>query len=162
MDDETLRQFDDIMRQLRKRVYSIQMPQFMLFDIDITLLPTYGKQEGEGFNYHYQAYGYHPILCYDGLTGDDLLRARLRDGTDYCYKGSAVFMELPIAEYHENYPDTQLYARGDSGFAAPELYDLFEDNDVKYANRLKVNSTLLKLAQDEILNLDKGYYMVEK
>ena len=50
------------------------MPESVLFDIDTTLLPTYGKQEGEGFNYHYQAHGYHPILCYDGLTGD-LIRA---------------------------------------------------------------------------------------
>lgn len=148
MDDDTLRQFDDIMRQLRKKVYSIRMPQFVLFDIDTTLLATYGKQEGEGFNYHYQAHGYHPILCYDGLTGD-LLRARLRDGTDYCSKGSAAFMEPLIAEYREAYPDIQLYARGDSGFATPELYDLFEDNDVKYAIRLKANSTLIRLAQDE-------------
>lgn len=41
----------------------------MLFDIDSTLLDFYGDQEGEGFNYHYQAHGYHPLLCYDGLTG---------------------------------------------------------------------------------------------
>lgn len=74
MDDDTLRQFDSIMRQLRQKVYSIKMPESVLFDIDTTLLPTYGKQEGEGFNYHYQAHGYHPILCYDGLTGD-LIRA---------------------------------------------------------------------------------------
>ena len=58
-------------------------------------------------------------------------------------------MEPLLAEYRENYPDISLYARGDSGFATPELYDLFEDNDVKYAIRLKINSTLLKLAQDE-------------
>ena len=148
MDDDTLRQFDDILRQLRRKIYSIKMPESVLFDIDTTLLPTYGKQEGEGFNYHYQAHGYHPVLCYDGLTGD-LLRAQLRDGTDYCSKGAAAFMEPLIAEYRENYPSIQLYARGDSGFATPELYGLFEDNDVKYAIRLKINSTLLKLAQDE-------------
>ena len=147
MDDDTLRQFDDILRQLRRKIYSIKMPESVLFDIDTTLLPTYGKQEGEGFNYHYQAHGYHPVLCYDGLTGD-LLRAQLRDGTDYCSKGAAAFMEPLIAEYRENYPSIQLYARGDSGFATPELYGLFEDNDVKYAIRLKINSTLLKLAQD--------------
>ena len=58
-------------------------------------------------------------------------------------------MKPVIAEYRENSPDIQLYARGDSGFAAPELYDLFEDNDVKYAIRLKINKTLLKLAQDK-------------
>ena len=155
MDDDTLRQFDDIMRQLRKMIYSIRMPQFVLFDIDTTLLPTYGEQEGGGFNYHYQAHGYHPILCYDGLTGD-LIRTQLRDGTDYCSKDSAAFMGPVIAEYRENYPDIQLYARGDSGFAAPELYDLFEDNGVKYAIRLKVNKTLLKLAQDKDEDLTKA------
>jgi len=148
MDDDTLRQFDDILRQLRRKIYSIKMPESVLFDIDTTLLTTYGKQEGGGFNSHYQAHGYHPVLCYDGLTGD-LLRAQLRDGTDYCSKGAAAFMEPLIAEYRENYPSIQLYARGDSGFATPELYGLFEDNDVKYAIRLKINSTLLKLAQDE-------------
>lgn len=148
MDDDTLRQFDDIMRQLRKKIYSVRMPEFVLFDIDTTLLPTYGEQEGEGFNYHYQAHGYHPILCYDGLTGD-LIRTQLRDGTDYCSKDAAAFMGPVIAEYRENHPDIQLYARGDSGFATPELYDLFEDNGVKYAIRLKVNQTLLRLAQDK-------------
>lgn len=29
--------------------------------------------------------GYHPQLCYNSLTGD-LIRAELRDGTDYCSK----------------------------------------------------------------------------
>ncbi len=155
MDDDTLRQFDDIMRQLRKKIYSVKRPEFVLFDIDTTLLPTYGKQEGEGFNFHYQAHGYHPLLCYDGLTGD-LLRAQLRDGTDYCCKDSAGFMKPLITEYRENYPDIQLYARGDSGFATPELYDLFEDNDVKYAIRLKINQTLLKMAEDKAEALGKA------
>ena len=68
MDDDTLRQFDSIMQQLRQKVYSIKMPEFVHFDIDTTLLPTYGKQEGEGFNYHYQAHGYHPLLCYDAVS----------------------------------------------------------------------------------------------
>ncbi len=148
MDDDTLRQFDAILRKLRQRIYSVRMPEFVLFDIDTTLLATYGSQEGEGFNYHYQAHGYHPILCYDGLTGD-LIGAQLRDGTDYCSKDAAAFMEPIIAEYQEYYPGIQRYARGDSGFATPELYDLFEDTDVKYAIRLKINKTLLSLAREQ-------------
>ena len=83
MDDGTLRQFDDIMCQLRKKIYSIRMLEFVLFDIDTTLLATYGKQDGAGFNYHYKTHGYHPLLCYDGLTGG-LIKVQLRDGTDYC------------------------------------------------------------------------------
>ena len=148
MDETTLRQFDLIMRELRRKVYSICRPEFVLFDLDTTLLATYGKQEGEGFNYHYQAHGYHPVLCYDGLTGD-LISAKLRNGTDYCSKDSAEFMKPVIEEYREKYPDLQLYARADSGFASPELYDLFEDNDIKYAIRLKVNPKLISLASEE-------------
>lgn len=60
MDDDTLRQFDTIMRKLGQRGYSVRMPEFVLFDIDTTLLATYGRQEDEGFNYHYQARGYPP------------------------------------------------------------------------------------------------------
>ena len=53
MDDTTLKQFDQIERTMRDIVYSIKAPEHMLFDPDSTLLNTYGKQEGEAFNYHY-------------------------------------------------------------------------------------------------------------
>ena len=74
MDEDTLLQFDDIDKSLRDIIYSIKCPEHMLLDLDSTLFGTYGNQEGEGFNFHYQAHGYHPLLCYDGLTGD-LLKA---------------------------------------------------------------------------------------
>lgn len=83
MDESTLEQFDQIEQKMRDIVYAIQSPQHMVFDLDSTLLQTYGAQEGEAFNYHYQAHGYHPLLCFDGMTGD-LLKAELRDGTHYC------------------------------------------------------------------------------
>ena len=70
MDEDTLLQFDDIDKCLRDIIYSIKCPEHMLLDLDSTLFGTYGPQEGEGFNFHYQAHGYHPLLCYDGLTGD--------------------------------------------------------------------------------------------
>ena len=62
MDGDTLSQLNQIIRELRKAIYSIKKPEFMLFDLDSTLLDTYGNQEGEGFNCHYQAHGYHPLL----------------------------------------------------------------------------------------------------
>ena len=70
MDEDTLVQFDDIDKNLRDIIYSIKCPEPVLLDLDSTLFGTYGRQEGEGFNFHYQAHGYHPLLCYDGLTGD--------------------------------------------------------------------------------------------
>lgn len=147
MDDDTLSQLEAITTNMRDVVYTIKKPEHMLFDLDSTLLNTYGSQEGEGFNYHYQAHGYHPLLCYDGLTGD-LLKAELRDGTQYCSNGADQFMIPLLREYRTKYPSMPLYLRGDSGFAAPELYDACEDNDCKYAIRLKQNQTLIKYAAD--------------
>ena len=57
MDSDTLEQFHQINRQLRKIAYAVKRPEFVLFDLDSTLLNTYGHQEGKGFNYHYQANG---------------------------------------------------------------------------------------------------------
>ena len=66
MDEDTLNQFLAIARVLRKKIYSIQMPQAVILDLDPTLLDAYGRQEGRAFNFHYQSNGYHPLVCYDG------------------------------------------------------------------------------------------------
>ncbi len=129
MDGDTLSQLGQIIRELRKVVYSIKKPEFMLFDIDSTLLDTYGHQEGEGFNYHYQAHGYHPLLCYDGLTGD-LLKAELCEGTMYCSKEADLFMRSLLEEFIDDFPDMPLFLRGDSGFASSDLYEVLEDKTV--------------------------------
>lgn len=155
MDEDTLKQLDLIDQAMRDTIYSMKHPDFMLFDLDSTLLNTYGNQEGEAFNYHYQAHGYHPLLCFDGLTGD-LLKAELRDGTQYCSKGSGEFMTPLMKEFREKYPSLGLYLRGDSGFASPELYEACEEQDCKYAIRLKENGKLRELASDEDESLTRA------
>lgn len=146
MDDITLMQFDWILYLLRKRIYAVRKPEMVLLDIDSTLFDTFGKQEGEDFNYHYSNHGYHPLLCYDGLTGD-LLKAVLRQGNVYTSSECCTFLKPLLMEYLEDYPDTALYLRGDSGFSDPELFKLLETHGTSYAIRLKVNSTLTKLAE---------------
>ncbi|MCD8218182.1 MAG: IS1380 family transposase [Clostridiales bacterium] len=157
MDADTLEQLAQINHELCKIVYTIKKPELMLFDIDTTLFEAYGKQEGRGFNYHYQANGYHPLLCYDGVTGD-LLKAELREGAKYCSNGAGDFMEPLLAEYRSEYPEMPLYLRGDSGFASPDLYETLEEKDCKYAIRLKENPNLRKLARDE----DEALYHATK
>lgn len=94
------------------------------------------------------SHGYHPLLCFDGLTGD-LLKAELRDGTQYCTKGSGEFMTPLMKECCEKYASLGLYLRGDSGFTFPELYEACEEHDCKNAIRLKENKKLRELAADE-------------
>ena len=147
MDETTLNQFYALMRRFRKVVYAIKKPQLLLLDLDSTLLNTYGHQEGEDYNHHYQSHGYHPLVCYDGMTGD-LLKIELRNGTDYCSTGVVEFLQPLLDEFLTDYPDLPLLLRGDSGFAKPELYDQCEKNGVSYVIRLKENNTLRELAAD--------------
>lgn len=120
MDEDTLNQFLTIGRILRKRVYSIQMPQAVILDLDSTLFDAYGKQEGSAFNFHYQSNGYHPLVCYDGLT-EDLIKIQLRDGTQYSCTGVVDFLQPILDEYLNDYPAIRILLRGDSGFATPNL-----------------------------------------
>lgn len=53
-----------------------------------------------------------------------------------------------MQEYRTKYPSMPLYLRGDSGFASPDLYKACEENDCKYAIRLKQNATLIRYAKD--------------
>ena len=153
MDEDTLLQFDDIDKCLRDIIYAIKRPEHLLLDLDSTLFGTYGNQEGEGFNFHYQAHGYHPLLCYDGLTGD-LLKAELRDGTLHCSNDADKFMEPLFQEYLER--GIKTYLRGDSGFSSPKLYKTCEMNGCSYAIRLKQNSSLMALASDKDEDLYKA------
>ena len=138
MDEDTLKQFQEISRILRKRIYSIQMPQAVILDLDSTLLAAYGKQEGRAFNFHYQSNGYHPLVCYDGITGD-LIKIQLRDGAAYSCTGVTDFLQPILDEYLNDYPTIHLLLRGDSGFATPDLYKQCEENGTSYVIRLKEN-----------------------
>ena len=153
MDDTNLRQFHDIMRKLRKVVYEIQRPQLLLLDLDSTLLDTFGHQEGEGFNFHYRNHGYHPLVCYDGMTGD-LLKIELRNGTVYSSTGVVDFLQPLLDEFLTDYRNIPLLLRGDSGFATPTLYSQCETNGTSYVIRLKENQILRNLAssiEDELI-----------
>lgn len=154
MDEDSLNQFLSIGRMLRKKIYSIQMPEAIILDLDSTLLEAFGKQEGRAFNYHYQSNGYHPLVCYDGLTGD-LIKIQLRDGTKYSCTGVVDFLQPVLDEYLNDYPLIKLLLRGDSGFATPELYAQCEENGTSYVIRLKENATLRSKASDLVDKLDE-------
>ena len=165
MDEDSLNQFLSINQILRKKVYSIQMPEAIILDLDSTLLNAYGKQEGRAFNFHYQSNGYHPLVCYDGITGD-LIKIQLRDGTRYSSTGVVDFLQPILDEYLEDFPEIKLLLRGDSGFATPSLYKQCEENGTGYVIRLKENAILRDKASylvdelDEITKNNKVDYAV--
>ena len=149
MDEDSLNQFLSINQILRKKIYSIQMPEAIILDLDSTLLNAYGKQEGRAFNFHYQSNGYHPLVCYDGITGD-LIKIQLRDGTQYSSTGVVDFLQPILDEYLEDFPEIKLR----------------EENGTCYVIRLKENAILRDKASylvdelDEITKSNKVDYAV--
>ena len=154
MDQSTLNQFLSIVRILRKKIYSIQIPEAVILDLDSTLLEAYSRQEGRDFNFHYQNHGYHPLVCYDGITGD-LIKIQLRDGTQYSCTGVTDFLQPILDEYLNDYPGTTLLLRGDSGFATPILFKESEENGTGYVIRLKENAVLRKKTSCLVDELDE-------
>ena len=154
MDEDTLNQFLAIARVLRRKIYSIQMPQAVILDLDSTLLDAYGRQEGRAFNFHYQSNGYHPLVCYDGMTGD-LIKIQLRDGTQYSCTGVVDFLQPVLDEYLHDYPEIPILLRGDSVFSTPDLYKQREENGTSYVIRLKENGILRGKASDLVDELDE-------
>ena len=154
MDEDTLNQFLTIGRMLRKKIYSIQVPQAAILDLDSTLPDAYGRQEGRAFNFHYQSNGYHPLVCYDGMTGD-LIKIQLRDGTQYSCTRVVDFLQPILDEYLNDYPAIRILLRGDSGFATPDLYKQCEENGASYVIRLKGNGILREKASHLVDELDE-------
>lgn len=164
-DEDTLNQFLAIARVLRKKIYSIQMPQAIILDLNSTLLDAYGRQEGRAFNFHYQSDDYHSLVCYDGMTGD-LIKIQMRDGTQYSCTGVVDFLQPVLDEYLHDYPEIPILLRGDSGFSTPDLYKQCEENGTSYVIRLKENGILRGKASylvdelDEITRNNKVDYAV--
>lgn len=139
--ERTLNSFNEILAAIRQISYTILPPETVVFDLDTTHLDTHGQQELAAYCTHYKSVGYHPFVMYDAITRD-CIKVALRPGSEYCSKHAADFLEPVFQEFAENYPDTRVVFRGDSGFAAPEIYELCEKYGVNYIIRLKENDVL--------------------
>lgn len=154
LDVNTIKRFEKINEILTDRIYSIESPNEILIDLDSTNCETYGNQYGANYNFHYSANGYHPLVAFDGLTGD-FIKAELRSGNVYTSRQVTRFLGPILKKYSVNYPSIFRFVRADSGFATPELYKLIEDNKAFYAIRLKAYKTLYKKAYEITDRMDK-------
>ena len=122
----------------------------MIIDLDSTHSDTFGNQEQTAYNAHYGTNGYHPLVAFDGITGD-FLKAKLRSGNQYTSKGVKEFLKSLLDHYNQAIPTTDILVRGDSGFATPDIYDLCELYENNYVIRLKANRNLYRLAEEFVL-----------
>ncbi|OJF96215.1 IS1380 family transposase, partial [Alkalibacterium sp. 20] len=143
---ENIYQLQSLNQALIDKARLIRNDTDLIIDLDSTHSDTYGHQEETDYNGHYQTYGYHPLVAFDGFTGD-FLKAELRSGNQYTSKGVKAFLEPLLDHYTHSLPCSELIVRGDSGFATPDLYESCESHNVYYVIRLKSNRKLGQIAE---------------
>ena len=146
-DTQALDQLQAANQELLDRVHRMRQSDTLLIDLDSSHVDTYGNQEQASYNAHYGTVGFHPLVAFDGLTGD-FLKAQLRPGHVYTSNGVVDFLRPLLEHYNETFPETSMLVRGDSGFAVPDLYELCEKESVYYIIRLKSNAKLKVLAEE--------------
>ncbi len=110
----------------------------IILDMDSSVSPTYGHQEGTAYNGYFQCTCYHPLFCFNQYG--DMEQAFLRNGNVHSAYDWRSVLEPIIARYRAS--DIPRYFRGDAGFADPEIYRYLESEGYSYAIRLKGNQIL--------------------
>lgn len=93
-------------------------PARFIFDLDSTVLPVYGHQEGAARGYNPAKHGrrsYHPLLCFEGQTRD-YWHGELRPGDAYSGSGAIDLLTAVLAKVPAAVQDRPVVVRGDKGF----------------------------------------------
>jgi hypothetical protein len=123
------------------------VPQRILLDCDSTDDPTHGDQEGSAYHGYYRQQMYHPLLIFDGDTGQ-LITAILRPGNAHASRFIVRILRILLGLLRASWPTVTIELRADSGFARPTLYTFCEQEQIDYTIGLAGNSRLAPLAQD--------------
>ena len=119
--------------QVRRRQ---RMPEIIL-DMDSSVSPTHGHQEGTSYNGHFECSCYHPLFCFNQFG--DLERALLREGNVHSADEWRSVLEPVVSRYRST---KKRFFRGDAAFAKPDLYEFLEEEGYHYAIRLPANDIL--------------------
>jgi hypothetical protein len=120
-------------------------PTHIVLDLDSTDDPTHGEQEGSGYHGYFRQHMYHPLLVFDGETGQ-CITAILRPGTAHAGHGALAILKRVVARLRERWPHVAIELRADAGFAKPEVYAWCEEQAIAYTIGLVPNARLEALA----------------
>jgi hypothetical protein len=121
------------------------VPARILLDVDGTDDPAHGAQEGVAYHGFYQQHMYHPLLVFDGETGQ-LITAVLRPGNAHGSRFLVLVLRRLVRQVRRAWPDVRIELRADSGCAVPRLYAWCEANAIDYTIGLIPNPRLEALA----------------
>ncbi len=120
------------------RVHDRRPPKMIILDMDSSVSPTHGGQEGTAYNGHFGCTCYHPLFVFNQFG--DLERCALRPGNVHSADGWHEVLELVVSRYRDR--KLRRYFRADAAFASPEVYEFLEAEAFLYAIRLPANRVL--------------------
>ena len=120
------------------KVHDRRPPKMIILDMDSSVSPTHGEQEGTAYNGHFGCTCYHPLFLFNQFG--DLEWCSLRPGNVHSADGWREVLEPVVERYRER--NLRRYFRGDAAFAAPDIYEFLESEGFLYAIRLPKNQIL--------------------
>jgi hypothetical protein len=121
------------------------VPEHIVLDLDSTDDPAHGQQEGVAYHGYYGQHMYHPLLVFDGTTGQ-LITAMLRPGTAHAGTGALGVLRRLVRAIRARWPGVSIEVRADAGFALPAIYAYLEAEHIAYTIGLATNERLAALA----------------
>jgi len=122
-------------------------PRRIVIDIDSTDDPTHGQQELTFFHGYYDQHMYHPLLCFDGESGE-LFGVLLRPGNAAAADDAVGELRRIVRRLRAKWPKVKLLIRGDAGFATPGFYEFCEsEGNVDFIVGFSTNVRLAKMAE---------------
>ncbi len=100
------------------RVHGHKPPKCITLDMDCSVSPTHGAQEGTAWNGHFGCLCYHPLFVFNQFG--HLERCALRPGNVHSADGWQGVLKPVIARYADRH--LMRFFRVDAAFAIPELY----------------------------------------
>jgi hypothetical protein len=143
--DENLAALTELSGAWVDKVHDRRPPKMIILDMDSSVIPIHGEQEGSAYNGHFGCTCYHPLFLFNQFG--DLERCSLRPGNVHSADGWRDVLEPVVERYRER--DLRRYFRGDAAFASPEIYEYLEAEGFLYAIRLSTNQVL----QESIVHL---------
>ena len=120
------------------RVHDRHPQTEIILDMDSSVSPTHGDQEGTAYNGHFGCTCYHPLFLFNQFG--DVERSSLRPGNVHSADGWRSVLKPVVVRYQGR--NLRRYFRGDAAFALPEMYEYLEAEGFLYAIRLPKNQIL--------------------
>jgi len=145
--EDNLAAFTDLSGIWIDRVHERKPPKLNVLDMDRSVSPTYGEQEGTAYNSHFGCTCYHPLFVFNQFG--DLERCTLRPDNVHSAHEWRDVLEPVVARYRDKL--LRRHFRGDAAIPLPGISDFLESEGFTYAIRLPAN----KMPQDSIAHLLK-------